>query len=153
MKDNKDYKVVLQMLFDHFSLPNHIIKDDQQIASRNKTQALKEETKIILSNKKKKRLKYKTNKNDGIMIKPNKFILRECKGSALSVRVELIFFKVLLLYTGSFLFLSLVNRRMFHASFHFSQSFFSFPETILLALGTNLHRRFQGRNLEEKSDS
>lgn len=42
------------MLFDHFSLPNHIIKDDQQIASRNKTQALKEETKIILSNKKKK---------------------------------------------------------------------------------------------------
>lgn len=34
---------------------------------------------------------YATNKNDGIMIKPKKLILREFRGSALSVRVELIF--------------------------------------------------------------
>lgn len=44
----------------HFLFPNHTIKDDQ-IASRNKTQALKEETKIILS-KKNLRHKYETNK-------------------------------------------------------------------------------------------
>lgn len=127
----------------HFLFPNHTIKDDQ-IASRNKTQAFKEETKIILS-KKNLRDKYETNKNDGIMIKPKKLIPREWKGSVLSVRVELIFFTfkycccyTLAVFCCYVLWITFFNRRIFHTSFHFSQSFFSFPETVLLFLETSL---------------
>lgn len=70
-------------------------------------QALKEENKLLLclTNL---RLKYETNKKDGMMINPQKLLIQmEYTWSTLSVRVE--FEVLLLLYTISFLFLAHFN--------------------------------------------